>query len=160
MGESELYETDFIGWTEQQGRMLREIAARPGNDALDWSHIAEEIESLGRSHRRALISQAERLITHLFKLEHSNARPPRSGWMETVRHARREIAATLEDEPGLGARLPELLYAARRAGRKAAILALQDHGETEAAQAVAAAADHSDDQLLSDWMPGTADMSH
>lgn len=40
-----LYETDFAACTEQQVALLR--AGRL--DAADISHIAEEIESLGRS---------------------------------------------------------------------------------------------------------------
>ena len=159
MDEGGLYETDFIGWAEQQGQRLREIAGRPGNDALDWSNIAEEIESLGVADRRAVKSHAERLIEHLLKLEHSPAIGPRAGWIDTVDHARSEIASYLEDEPGLRARLPEIVAAAHRRGRADAALALRRHGElraADAADAAEAAPDYGMDRLLGEWLPGTA----
>ena len=44
-----LYEEDFVRWTEEQSRALREAALSPTNTPLDWENLAEEIESLGRS---------------------------------------------------------------------------------------------------------------
>ena len=63
--DADLYETDFIGWTEQQARLLRAAAAQRPNLSLDWDHLAEEVEDLGKSHRRALSSQIGLVIEHL-----------------------------------------------------------------------------------------------
>ena len=51
------YNTDFYGWIQQQTNLLRSRQF----DSLDLENIAEELESLGRSERRALLSQITRL---------------------------------------------------------------------------------------------------
>ena len=43
-----LYKEDFVRWTEQQSRALRETARSGTNLPLDWENLAEEVESLGR----------------------------------------------------------------------------------------------------------------
>ena len=58
-----LYEIDFHLWTERQARALREGRA----SEIDWLNVAEEIESLGRSDRRALVAHLEILLAHLLK---------------------------------------------------------------------------------------------
>ena len=44
------YDTDFYAWTQTQATALRAKESK----TLDWDHLAEEIESLGRSDRRAI----------------------------------------------------------------------------------------------------------
>ncbi len=56
----DLYDQDFIGWTEQQARKLREAAGQRVNLPLDWEHGAEEIEGLGNSEVRSVTSQITR----------------------------------------------------------------------------------------------------
>ena len=63
-----LYERDFCHWTAEQAAALRAAAARRLDLALDFENLAEEIESLGRSDRRALVSHIKRVIEHLLKL--------------------------------------------------------------------------------------------
>ena len=46
----ELYDQDFYQWTQEQAALLREGAWQD----LDVINLAEEIESLGKSDRRAL----------------------------------------------------------------------------------------------------------
>jgi Domain of unknown function DUF29 len=46
-----LYDRDVVLWTEEQAAALR--ALRDSNLLLDWENLAEEIESLGKSDRRA-----------------------------------------------------------------------------------------------------------
>jgi hypothetical protein len=55
---SDLYDEDVLLWSERQAELLRRrTAGELVNDAeLDWSHIAEEIESVGISERRPLAS--------------------------------------------------------------------------------------------------------
>jgi hypothetical protein len=86
----ELYDRDFLRWTEQQATALRH-AAKDSNLPLDWENLAEEIESLGKSQRAALRSQLRRILRHHFKLEASPAIEPRRGWKESIRDARVEI---------------------------------------------------------------------
>ena len=91
------YDTDFYAWTQEQADAIRaKDLAR-----LDIEHLAEEIESLGRSERFAIESQLERLLVHLLKYRYDPAQRPRRGWRLTIRHARREIAKRLGDSPSL-----------------------------------------------------------
>jgi hypothetical protein len=69
---SDLYDRDFVLWTEEQSALLRN--AKDSNLPLDWDNLAEEIESLGRSQRTELKSQIRRILRHLFKLVASPAR--------------------------------------------------------------------------------------
>jgi hypothetical protein len=58
-----LYERDFFAWANQQASLLR-----AGQFAqADVEHIAEEIESMGRSEKRELLSRLAILLMHLLK---------------------------------------------------------------------------------------------
>lgn len=58
-----LYERDFFAWANQQAALLR-----AGQFAeADIEHIAEEIESMGRSEKRELLSWLATLLMHLLK---------------------------------------------------------------------------------------------
>ena len=56
-----LYERDFYKWLNEQAKALREGKLT----ALDAGNLAEEIEDMGRSEKRAVLSQLARLIAHL-----------------------------------------------------------------------------------------------
>jgi Domain of unknown function DUF29 len=47
------YQEDFYAWTVEQGRLLRSGEF----SSIDALNIAEEIESLGRSDRREILSR-------------------------------------------------------------------------------------------------------
>jgi hypothetical protein len=66
---SDLYDVDFILWTEQQATLLRRRAAGElVNDAeLDWQNLAQEIEAVGGNTRRELRHRLARLLQHLLK---------------------------------------------------------------------------------------------
>jgi hypothetical protein len=149
-----LYDEDYVAWTEQQAEALRAAARTGANLPLDWENLAEEIESLGRSQRHTLHSQAYRIIRHLLKLEYSPARDPRRGWVETIGDARAEIEIVLDDSPSLrresGAIVEtELVRASRRAIRD-----LQDHAELDpATERALRQTRYSVEQVLGDWFP-------
>lgn len=97
-----VYEDDFHAWCTQQAARLRG-RARPGaNDGLDYENLAEEIETLGRSDRRAIKSQLRLLLAHLLKWRYQ---PERRGasWEDTIFNARIAIADLLKESPSLGA---------------------------------------------------------
>ena len=96
-----LYDEDFVRWSEEQSRALREAARSGVNLPLDWENLAEEVESLGRSQRHELRSRIAVILEHLLKLERSPAADPRSGWMETIARERSEIELLLNDSPSL-----------------------------------------------------------
>jgi hypothetical protein len=68
---SDLYETDIVAWSEQQAELLRRRAAGDlvNEAALDWPHIAEEIEDVGKSERRAVESAIIQALLHDLKLK-------------------------------------------------------------------------------------------
>ena len=102
---SVLYDEDFLAWTKQQAKALRAAATAGSNLRLDWEHLAEEVEDLGKSDRRELRSQIRRIIRHLAKLQWSPAIDPRRGWRESIRDARSEIQDVLVDSPSLAREL-------------------------------------------------------
>lgn len=68
----DLYEKDFYAWTQKQAALLR--AGKLSE--IDIAHIAEEIDSRGRSEKRELISRLTILLLHLLKWDHQ---PDRRG---------------------------------------------------------------------------------
>jgi hypothetical protein len=93
------YDTDFYAWTQAQAAALRAKKWL----ALDVDNLAEEIESLGRSDRRAITHQLERLLLHLLKWVYQPDQRARRGrgWRGSVRQARTAIADLLEDSLSL-----------------------------------------------------------
>jgi len=96
------YESDFYGWIQQQTELLRSRQL----SALDIDNIVEELESLGRSERRALLSQLTRLYLHLLKWHYQGDRRSRS-WLVSIVDARLEIQRLLADNPSFKPWLPE-----------------------------------------------------
>jgi hypothetical protein len=97
------YDTDIALWSATQASLLRQHAAtaRPGDNAIDWPNIIEEVEALGRSERSALASQVRTILEHLMKLAASPAEAPRAGWRQTVLRARAAVEELLEVSPSL-----------------------------------------------------------
>ena len=102
-----LYERDFFAWANEQAALIR-----AGNlSAIDLEHIAEEIESMGKTEKRELVSRLTVLLAHLLKWQYQPARRGMS-WRATVRNQRRDLADHLDDNPSLKAKLPEAVAAA------------------------------------------------
>lgn len=99
-----LYDQDFYAWANQQAGLLR---AGKLSEA-DLEHIAEEIESMGKSEKRELISRLVVLMLHLLKWEFQPMRRGNS-WTNTIRLQRRELARHLRDNPSLKAKLDEAI---------------------------------------------------
>jgi hypothetical protein len=94
-----LYRDDFYAWTREQAAALRRLADLRWNGPLDLLHLAEEVEDLGSEQQNAVMSQLERIIEHLLKLEHSRDAEPRRQWMIAVNSARRDRASDDADDP-------------------------------------------------------------
>jgi hypothetical protein len=101
---AELYEQDFFEWSQTTAALIRAGTW----DDLDREALAEEIESLGKRDRRELGSRLQTLVMHLLKWGYQPAE--RSGsWRGTIRTARREITAVLDDSPSLRRQVPGML---------------------------------------------------
>ncbi len=147
-----LYEEDFIRWTEAQADALRRAAGQRSNLPVDWSNLAEEVESLGRWQCRELRSRIAVIIEHLLKLEFSPSIEPRPGWVETIGRERRDIERLLDDSPSLRGELDRLV--ALEWPRTAAFVA--DHlvlrGEADA-EFVCDRPAYTASQVLGDTLP-------
>ncbi len=119
---SDLYDEDFVLWTEQQATLLRRRAAgdRANDGELDWLNLAEEIEAVGGNTRRELRNRITRLLQHLLKWHYQPEQRSRS-WRATIRTQRQEIEDLLADNPSLRPRLPDFFTAAYPRARIAAL---------------------------------------
>lgn len=64
------YDTDILLWSERQAALLRDLKTRaPGvSNELDVENLAEEIEGVGRTERRAFESYVKQVFIHLIKM--------------------------------------------------------------------------------------------
>lgn len=149
-----LYEQDFVRWTEAQAAVLRRAAETKSNLPLDWTNLAEEVESLGRSQRRELRSRLATIIEHLLKLEYSPATEPRIGWIETIGRERREIERLLEDSPSLRGELEQALAAEWQRTASFVAEVLEQRGELDPDSSIPLRSkSYSIEQLLGAWLP-------
>jgi len=112
-----LHDSDFYAWSLEQAALLR--AGRV--EEADLAAIAEEIESMGKTEKRELVSRLTVLLLHLLKWE----RQPQgrgNSWRLMIANARDEIADLLADNPSLKTVIDQVTASAYRyARRKAAI---------------------------------------
>ena len=151
-----LYQDDFYAWTQDQAKALRRLAQTRPNDAVDFVHLVEEVQDLGKSERDTVRSHVRTIIEHLLKLEHSSAREPRAGWTISITHAR----VALQDKltPSLRRDLATNLDRLYAQARHQASVALRVHGEAEASKALPSARRYALDEILTDhWLPADPD---
>lgn len=98
-----LYDKDVYTWALQQADALRRRSA----NEVDWDNVAEEIEGVGRSEARELLSRYVVLLAHLLKWRFQPALRG-SSWEITIRTQRGLIVRHLDDNPGLKSRRDEL----------------------------------------------------
>ena len=90
------YETDVVAWANEQAKLIRAGQL----DQLDLTHIAEEIEDVGKSEQRELASRMAVLLAHLLKWEYQPSRRSKS-WQFTLTTQRKEVAYVLAEAPSL-----------------------------------------------------------
>jgi len=92
MSRSTAYDADILEWSEQQAAALRDVSrtARGRWNELDWEHVAEEIEDVGRSELMAVQSLIRQILVHLIK---AVSAPDATSML----HWRREVVAFHND---------------------------------------------------------------
>ena len=90
------YDQDLIAWASANAALLREGRL----SEVDANHLAEELEDLGKSERRALCSHIRVLMIHLLKWQYQPGLQGPS-WRLSIENARREVQVILEDSPSL-----------------------------------------------------------
>jgi hypothetical protein len=101
---ADLYDRDFFEWTVIQARALRE--ERPAG--LDWSNLAEEIESLGRSDKRSIASNLNVIIAHLLKWQYQPQKR-KAGWKASIAEHRARLRGLIKESPSLRSYPAEVL---------------------------------------------------
>jgi hypothetical protein len=112
----DLYDEDFLAWTEQTAALLR----RSRFAAIDVAHLAEEVEDMGKRDLREATSRLRVLLVHLLKWRHQPTKRSRS-WRSTIVMQRQEIADLLEQSPSLRRKLSASLAATYRAAVERAV---------------------------------------
>ena len=107
-----LYDRDFYAWANEQAGLLR-----AGKLALaDIAHIAEEIESMGKTEKRELISRLIVLLAHMLKWQYQPERRGKS-WRNTISYQRLDVVDHLADNPSLRAKLGQAVEDAYKRAR-------------------------------------------
>jgi hypothetical protein len=113
-----LHEQDFYAWTQQQLALLR----MGDFSKVDIKNLIDEVESMGASERKELISRLEVLLAHLLKWQFQPKRRRRS-WELTIQEQRSRLVDLLDENPSLGN--PETLQANLAKAYKYAVIAAQ-----------------------------------
>ena len=85
--EKPTYEEDFVLWLEHQTDLLRQGRVAE----LDLENLAEEVEDIGRSQRRAVESELSVILIHLLKYQFQPSKRSRS-WTDTLLEHRGRLA--------------------------------------------------------------------
>jgi hypothetical protein len=111
-----LYNTDYELWLKQTVKQLhtRDLSQ------LDLENLSEEIESLGKSDKRALFSYLMRLCEHLLIIKYwkSERELCFKEWLLEINHFRSEIDLILQASPSLKYYLNENFPMAYQRARK------------------------------------------
>jgi len=95
-----LYEQDILLWSEDT---VAKLKARDF-DHLDIENLIEEVEALGISQKKELISRLIVLLEHLLKRLYVNLLDDYNGWERTIRTQRGELEVLLDAVPSLSTR--------------------------------------------------------
>jgi len=109
IAKSSLYDRDFYAWSKKQAALLRAGKLQQA----DIEHIAEEIESMGKTEKRELISRLTVLLLHLLKWRFQPGKRAAS-WEASVKVQRNRLIDHLDDNPSLRPLAPAALATAYR----------------------------------------------
>ena len=95
---------DFYAWANEQAGLLRDGRF----SEADIAHTAEEIESVGKTDKRELVSRRAVLLPHRLKWQYQPSLRSQS-WRATIRVQRRDLDDHLTDNPSLKAMLSQAI---------------------------------------------------
>ena len=106
------YQRDYYGWIQHNVHAIREGRFKE----VDWPNVAEELEDMGKSERRAVRSQLARLVAHLLKwsYEPEARRLSENSWRATIEDARDSMRELVKESPSFQPQLPDFLSSAYR----------------------------------------------
>lgn len=93
---SQLYDEDFVLWVDETVKQLQNQQL----DQLDWHHLIEEIEGLGREQRHKVDSYGVQLLIHLLLYSYwdSEKIACQRGWQNEIDNFRLELELLLESK--------------------------------------------------------------
>ncbi|MFH1113863.1 MAG: DUF29 domain-containing protein [Pseudomonadota bacterium] len=94
--ETVTHDQDFSEWAKRNAELIRQGRL----SEIDAEHIAEELENMGKSQRRELVSRLAVLLAHLLKWRYQPDGRTNS-WVGTIVTQRTEILLLLEESPSL-----------------------------------------------------------
>lgn len=100
MQSSLLYEQDILLWVEDTVAKLK----AKDFENLDLENLIEEVESLGISQKKELISRLIVILEHLLKRLYVNSPYDLNGWERTVRTQRNDLKVLMKQVPSLKTR--------------------------------------------------------
>jgi hypothetical protein len=106
------YDQDYGAWIERQAALLQ--AGRWLE--LDLPNLIDEVESLGRSDFRGLVSAIEIVTAHMLKWDYQPGKRGPS-WIASIDEHRSRIADALSDSPSYRSRIAEAVARAYRPAR-------------------------------------------
>ncbi len=115
MSASHLYDEDFYAWANEQAALLRSGRLAEA----DIAHIAEEIESMGKTEKRELTNRLAVLLTHLLKWHFQPTGQGTSGRL-TIEEQRDRLNDHMADNASLKAKLSEAISSGFRLARLSA----------------------------------------
>jgi hypothetical protein len=112
---SSLYDQDFYLWIQTTAKQLKK-----GKFAeVDLANLIEEIESMGKSEKRAIKSNLIVVLMHLLKYKYQPEKRYNS-WKGSIREHRRRLREAFVDSPSLKLYFEELLPMCYQDARKQA----------------------------------------
>jgi len=91
------YDTDYLLWIDQT---IVALKARQV-DKIDWEHLIEEVESLGKSEKRELESRLTTLLEYLLKRCYTDFQQDFRGWNSAITREQRNLKKLLAESPSL-----------------------------------------------------------
>lgn len=117
------YDKDFYAWALHNAELIRQRKF----SEVDIEHVAEEIESMGKSEKRELINRLAVLIAHLLKWKFQSAKRGNSS-RYTIKEQRIQLDDLLGESPSLKNTLEEKM---NHAYEHAVVIAVRETGLDE-----------------------------
>lgn len=113
-----LYDQDYYLWLKTTINQLRTGQF----SAIDLENLLEELETIGKSEKRAIESLLTNLLVHLLKLKCWDSERERNQghWQGEIRIFRRQIKKSLKDSPSLKPYILEIFDECYQDARKEA----------------------------------------
>jgi hypothetical protein len=94
----QLYNKDFYQWIMENVELLK----NKDFDLMDWEHVIEELESMGRSELSSAISFMTVILEHLYKYEHfRDNNTMGNGWIKSILNSRYRLIKIFDKNPSL-----------------------------------------------------------